>query len=138
MRATMILCDAAQAVGGKLYVLGGGWSMILRPGVPTPVALAVKLAVPWDRTNMPITVRASLLDADGSEVDLGTGPVVAEGTVEVGRPPGIKPGTSLDVPFVLAFGAPAFPSGSYVWSLEVGGDVVASEPFVVLPGPEGG
>jgi hypothetical protein len=25
---TMLLCDAAQAVDGKLYVLGGGWSQL--------------------------------------------------------------------------------------------------------------
>lgn len=133
-----MLCDAAQAVGGKFYILGGGWSVILRPGAPTPVTLAVKLAVPWDQSNRPLKVRAVLLDADGGEVDLGMGPVQAEGTVEVGRPPGIKPGTALDVLFVLPFGAPAFEAGSYVWSLEVDGEQVAREPFVVQPGPEGG
>jgi hypothetical protein len=138
MDATLILCDAAQAVGGKLYILGGGWSVILRPGFPTPVTLAIKLAVPWDRANMPLKIRASLLDADGGEVDLGAGPVFAEGTVEVGRPPGVKPGTALDVPFVLPFGAPMFEPGSYVWNLEVDGEPVAREPFLVLPGQEGG
>src|SRR4051794_17346369 len=50
MKVTMILADSAQAVDGKLYVLGGGWSLA-GPG-PTPMALAVKIEVPWDRGNM--------------------------------------------------------------------------------------
>jgi hypothetical protein len=97
----MLLCDAAQEVGGKLYVLGGGWSVIWIPNVPTPVALAVKLAVPWDETNRPHEVRAQLLTEDGEPVDIGTGPMAAGGNIEVGRPPGLKPGTPIDVPFAL-------------------------------------
>ena len=27
MKTTLLLCDYAQEVGGKLYVLGGGWSI---------------------------------------------------------------------------------------------------------------
>ncbi|MDP9203946.1 MAG: hypothetical protein M3P12_00620 [Gemmatimonadota bacterium] len=134
MDATLLLCDAAQAVNGKFYILGGGWSMILAPGVPTPVTLAVKLSVPWDQANRPHKVRAALMDADGQVVDLGDGPIEAEGNVEVGRPPGLKPGTPLDVLFALPFGALAFESGTYAWQLEVDGDPVTREPFIVLPG----
>jgi hypothetical protein len=28
MKLTMLLADAAEAVNGKLYILGGGWSII--------------------------------------------------------------------------------------------------------------
>jgi hypothetical protein len=137
MDATLLLCDAAEAVNGKFYILGGGWSVIFAPGVPTNVTLAVKLAVPWDQANQKHKVRASLLDADGDPVDLGKGDVYAEGEIEVGRPPGLKPGTNLDVLFVLPFGALAFEAGSYVWLLEVAGNPVTREPFVVLPGQGG-
>src|SRR6266540_1398453 len=134
MDATLLLCDAAQEVGGKLYVLGGGWSVIQAPDVPVPITLAIKLAVPWDMANRPHTIRAALMDSDGVAIDLGNGPVQAEGQFEVGRPPGVKPGTPLDVPFVLPFGFLALAAGSYVWLLEVNGDPVARQPFVVLPG----
>lgn len=134
----MLLCDAAQEVGGKLYILGGGWSVIWLPGVPTPVTLAVKLSVPWDQTNRPHAVRASLVTEDGEAVDLGSGPVEASGNVEVGRPPGVKPGTPLDVPFVLPFGFLAFQPGGYVWELEVDDEPVARVPFRVMPGPPAG
>ena len=49
MKLTMLLADAAEAVGGKLYILGGGWS-ITGPQ-PTPSAIAIKIDVPWDQTN---------------------------------------------------------------------------------------
>jgi hypothetical protein len=138
MRATMLLCDAAEQVNGKLYILGGGWSIIFAPGIPTSVTLAVKLSVPWDQTNRPLHVKASLVTEDGESVDLGQGPVQAEGDVEVGRPAGIKPGTEIDLPFVLPFGGLAFTPGGYVWLLEVDNEPVARTPFRVLPGPPGG
>jgi hypothetical protein len=90
MDVTMLLCDAAQEANGKLFVLGGGWSVM---NGPSPMALAIKLSIPWDRANEPHDLRAALLDSDGNEVDPGEGPVVIEGKIEVGRPPGIKPGS---------------------------------------------
>lgn len=137
MEAVMLLCDAADTVNGKLYVLGGGWSVIFAPDTPAPTTLAVKLAVPWDQTNRQIRLVARLLDEDGNTVDLGSGPVQAEGHVEVGRPPGMKPGTPVDLPLVLPFGAPIYPKGGYVFELEVDSHVVARAPFRVLPVPAG-
>ena len=43
---TLMLADSAQEVGGKLYILGGGWS-VTGPVVP-PSAVAIKIDVPWD------------------------------------------------------------------------------------------
>lgn len=131
----MILCDAADESGGKLYVLGGGWAVIRAPKIPVPMALAVKLSVPWDRSNRPFRVRAQLKDQDGDPVEIeNVGPLFAEGDIEVGRPPGLKPGTPLDAPFVLKFGAPALDAGGYVWELEIDGTVMARAPFRVLEG----
>ena len=41
----MLLCDAAQVSDGKLYILGGGWSMT-GPD-PVPSAVALKIDVDW-------------------------------------------------------------------------------------------
>src|SRR5712692_6126152 len=49
MKVTMLLADAAQAVNGKLYILGGGWS-VTGPA-PSPSAIALKIEVPWDEAN---------------------------------------------------------------------------------------
>src|SRR5213078_2286630 len=63
LRATLLLADAAQAVEGKLYVLGGGWS-VTGPQ-PVPMAIALKIDVPWDQANTRHSWRLELLDADG-------------------------------------------------------------------------
>ena len=56
MRVTLMLADSAQAVEGKLYILGGGWSLV--GPEPTPMAIALKIEVPWDETNRRHTWRA--------------------------------------------------------------------------------
>lgn len=131
--ATMLLCDSAQAVAGKLYVLGGGWSQI---GPPQPagftMALAIRLTVPWDRANEQFRMRAALVTADAEPVDLGGGPISAEGDFEVGRPPGLRPGTPLDSTLALNFAGLTLEPGGYVWQLELGGDIVARTAFRVV------
>jgi hypothetical protein len=134
MEVTMLLCDAAQQMGGKLYILGGGWSVIFAPQ-PISCALAIKLAVPWDQANHRLSMRASLLDDDGNPVDVGQGPVFAAGNLEVGRPPGMKPGTPIDAPFALSFIGLPLPPGGYVFELEIDGTVEARTPFRVMDAP---
>ncbi len=123
MRVTMLLADSAQAVDGKLYILGGGWSMC-GPG-PTPMGLAIKIEVPWDRTNMQHSARIELLDADG-EVVTPPGadePVVIEAEFEVGRPPGLKPGTPIDLPLAVNVAPlPLEPGQRYQWQLSIDGE----------------
>jgi hypothetical protein len=135
IQVTMLLCDAAESVGSKLYILGGGWSIIRTPNTPINMALAVKLSVPWDQANRPIPVKATLYDEDRHDViKIGDNelPVEAEGTIETGRPPGLRAGTSLDVPFTLPFPNIALDSGGYDWVLEVDGEIRANAPFRVL------
>lgn len=124
MRVTLLLADAAQAVGGKLYILGGGWS-VTGPD-PTPSAIAVKIEVPWDETNRRHRLEFTLLDADGRPVVVPTAEgerrVEVGGDFEVGRPPGLRPGTPLDL--VLAFNIgplPLRPDGRYVWRCAIDG-----------------
>jgi hypothetical protein len=130
---TLLLCEAAQAVAGKLYVLGGGWRDVKPPaGAPIPMALAMMISVPWNMANQKIELDTRLLTAAGEPVDLGDGPVQARATIEVGRPPGVEPGTSLDTPLALNTGLLPLAPGSYVWHVEAGGDVLARAPFRVL------
>lgn len=140
MNVTMILCDGAQAAGGKLYILGGGWSQILVPDTPANMALAVKVGVPWHEANDAHQFVARLVTADGEQVttpnpdgDEEPIEVKVEGTFETGRPPGLELGTELDAPFVLPFNGLALPAGSYVWELEIDGTVEARATFRVGP-----
>ena len=122
----MLLADAAQEVGGKLYILGGGWS-ITGP-TPSPMAIALKLEVPWDRTNEQHKLLLELLDEDGDPVlvtdDQGEQvPLQVSGEFEAGRPPGIKPGTPIDSALAVNFGPLQLEGGRrYQWRLSIDGD----------------
>lgn len=118
MRVTMLLADAAQEVNGKLYVLGGGWS-VTGPDLP-PMAIAIKLDVPWSAANERHTFVIDLVDQDGRPVPAGDSPGVrVEGSFEVGRPAGLPAGSDIDFAFVVAI--PPFPiqPGRYSWRLAI-------------------
>jgi hypothetical protein len=125
MKVTMMLADHAEVAEGKLFINGGGWTVI-GPG-PVPFAIALIIEVPWDRANTKHSFRLELLDSDGEaatvETPDGTQPIVGEGEFEVGRPPGVKPGTPLAIPLALNFvpPPPIPPSGQYVWHLSIDG-----------------
>ena len=118
MKVTIMLADAAQAVGGKLYILGGGWSVI-GPD-PSPSAIALKIEVPWGEANIKHHLTMQLLDADGRPVRLGDQPIEFKGEFEVGRPPGVPVGTPLDATMAINLGPlPLEPGRRYTWKLSI-------------------
>ena len=124
MRVMLMLADSAQAVEGKLYILGGGWSLV--GPEPTPMAIALKIEVPWDETNRRHTWRLELLDSDGGAVavpgDSEEAAIEIGGEFEVGRPAGVKPGTPIDLPLAINLTPlPLEPGGRYVWKLSIDG-----------------
>jgi hypothetical protein len=94
------IADFAEAIAGKLYVMGGGINVIWGQGFPNTVrvSLAAILRVPWGDTNRRFPVRAWLETADTGE-ELSEGRL--EGQMEAGRPPG---GRGEDV--IISFAAP--------------------------------
>jgi hypothetical protein len=125
MKVTILLADAAEAVNGKLYILGGGWS-VTGPG-PVPSALAIKIEVPWDQANQRHDLQITLLDADGHAVNVptpaGDVPLELKSQFEVGRPAGLVAGTPLDVALAVNLGLlPLRPGRRYVWRCTIDGD----------------
>jgi hypothetical protein len=125
VKVTMLLADYAQVADGKLTIVGGGWS-VTGP-MPVPFAIAMLFEVPWDRANVKHRFRLDLVDTDGHVVfaptEEGEEPVVIEGEFEAGRPPGMKPGTPLDVPIAINLpGPPVQPGGRFEWRLTVNGE----------------
>lgn len=118
MKLTLLLCDAAQEANGKLYILGGGWT-VTGPA-PMPSALALKIDVPWDQANRRHQLRLDLVTQDGQPVMLPTptGDSAAQVTAEfeVGRPPGHPPGIPLTVVLAVNIGPlPLRAGGRYEW-----------------------
>lgn len=121
----LILCDAAQtdAATGKIHMLGAGWTITGSPTSPHAVALMIQ--VPWDRTNQKLPVRVELVTGDGQPVLMpgptGPQPLVSKVELEVGRPAGIAPGSTLSAAFALNVAQMALSPGRYEWRANVDG-----------------
>ena len=134
----MLLCDFAQEVGGKLYIIGGGWSKLFDVGTPMNMALAIKFWVPWNSANRPIDLLIELRSDDGEPVLNETGqPIKVIGQFEVGRPPGLRPGTALDSAVAIPVLGLRLKKGGYRWELSIGGDLLHTYAFEVVTPPSG-
>ncbi len=87
------VADHAEAINGKLYLHGAGWSDIMQPvgpgGQPAVVhmGIAVSVLVGWNETNRRFPLAITIVHEDGDEIArIGA-------QIEAGRPPGITPGT---------------------------------------------
>ncbi len=137
MDVTLILADAAMEAGGKLFVLGGGWTHAATAGRPFNVALGLIVAVPWDRTNERHSVRATLVTDDGDVVNIEGQEVEVTTEIELGRPPGLKRGTTLNAVMTFQFNGLVLIEGGYVWEVFVHGDPKARAPFWIVQPPPG-
>src|SRR6266540_1014579 len=85
-----ILADHAEAVNGKLYLMGGGWDRIFVSDFnkSVDIAFALGVLVPWNATNMRHTIQITIEDLDRKQpvpFNLSAGFVT-------GRPPSITEG----------------------------------------------
>jgi hypothetical protein len=124
VKATMLLADYAVVSDGKLTIVGGGWSQT--GPEPSSFGIGLLIQVPWDQANTMHGFSVELLDSDGAEVILETAeeeeqPVAFGGEFEVGRPPGLKPGTPLDFPVAVNSTPLPLEPGRYEWRLTIDG-----------------
>ena len=86
----LILADGAQVSGDKLYVLGGGWTIVWARDFPVthPASLGIGMMVDWQETNQKHSIEVVLMSGDGEIL----GEPLVKGDFEVGRPPGIPQG----------------------------------------------
>jgi hypothetical protein len=136
----LILADAAQVVGNKLYVLGGGWDVLtVNSGFPVRQACAVaaSFTIPWTATNQPHGVEIELADEDGKALLDGEGKPLLKvnGQVEVGRPPGIPPGQAQRAQIAVNVMLTFEHEGTYVIVARVNGEESGRALFRVVPGP---
>jgi hypothetical protein len=123
----MMLCDAAQVADGKLYILGGGWSMT-GPD-PVPSAVALKIEVDWNEADRAHHWELFLEDADGRPVLVqtqeGSQPVEVRGEFTVSQPPGLPAGSPIDVALAVNMGPIPLPPGArYTWRLTIDGEAL--------------
>jgi hypothetical protein len=131
----LMLCDHAVVAEGKLYINGGGWDQIAANGPPTGLALLVH--VPWDELNATHSLTLRLVDEDGAYVaQPGTHtPVMLRADLEVNRPEGLLPGSTVSVPLAFNFSPLRLvPSSGYEWRAESDGEPVGSVRFRTTAG----
>jgi hypothetical protein len=128
----LILADAAQVVGNKLYLLGGGWDLLtVNTGFPVRqrCALAASFRVPWNETNVRHAVEIVIATEDQQEV------AKVQAQVEVGRPAGIIPGVDQRSQFALDLNLEFKEPGTFVIIASVEGEEQARTYFRVAAGP---
>lgn len=131
----LILGDAAQVVGNKLYLLGGGWDVLTvnsRFPVKHHCAIAASFDIPWSETNQRHEIALEIQDADAGTV------MRMDGQVEIGRPPGIPHGTvqraQIAADVLLEFSHP----GTYVLIARVSDQESKRITFNVVAGSRSG
>lgn len=122
-----LIADYAEVVAGKLYVMGGGWSVSNAAGLPAQVRLAVAagIRVGWEETNRTIPVVITVEDDDGRPI------ARIEAGVNVGRGPDLVPGTSQLAQLAANMNVQADSYGGYRVTVEVAG-MVKRLPFRVV------
>jgi hypothetical protein len=110
----------------------------------TPTAVAFLLHVPWDEANRKIRWSLDLLDSDGQPVRVLMNPneepqpIHIENEFIVGRPPQVKPGSPINVPFAVNLGpTPLRPDSTFEWVLSIG-EQVWRAPFATHPAAKAG
>ncbi|MBI2767508.1 MAG: hypothetical protein HYX53_16555 [Chloroflexi bacterium] len=128
-----LIADYAEAVAGKLYLMGGGWDSYTAPELPAQLRLAVAVGVRfgWEETNQQAPVIITVQDDDGAEI------VRLEGAMNVGRPAHLPPGSTQLAQLAANMPVTAQKHGGYRVVIVAGKDEAAVErrlPFRVLSG----
>ncbi len=128
----LIVADAAQVVGNKLYLLGGGWDVLtVNSGFPFSYrfSVATSFKVLWNETNQRHNFEIEVFTEDGETL------TKVGGQVEVGRPPGIRPGQEQRMQLAADFGVELKGPGTYAVVARLEGQEDARTQFHVVPGP---
>ena len=133
----LILADAAQVVGNKLYLLGGGWDRLSvnRPfPVDQRIGLAMSMIVDWNETNRKHDFELEILAEDQTTEALKS-LVKVGGQCEVGRPPGIQSGQEQRFQIAVEMNLKIEGPGAKIVIARIGGLEKRRIHFNVIAGP---
>jgi hypothetical protein len=91
----LTIANHAEAINGLLYLSGAGWTDLRRPMPPqgpppiNHLGIGIAVLVAWIETNQPYRVTIRIENSDGAEL------MNLHADFEVGRPPGLAPGSDL-------------------------------------------
>lgn len=127
----VILGDSAQAVLGKLYMLGGGWNIHNTAQYPSllPFGLGIGILVPWAETNRRHSFQFVIKGSEGAELVRGGG------DFEIGREAGIPAGMTQRIVVGISGQLQVPQPGAYEIIVTVA-DAEKRVTFEALPVPE--
>ncbi|MYB43470.1 MAG: hypothetical protein F4X74_00780 [Acidimicrobiia bacterium] len=127
-----MVADSVQAVGGKLYILGGGWELLYVESFPArhpSVGIGIRLRVPWPFADS-FKLSVDMRDEDGRSLLGGNR---FSRTVRVRPPVRGLPGAGMSMTRAFTFNNLVFPKpGGYSFAIFVEDDEVFRIPFRVL------
>ena len=130
----LMLADRAEAINGKLYMVGGGFDRVGVADAPGTAIYDVALGfmVAYTETNEPHTFILRMETEDNAVVRAQDGkPVEVTGRVEVGRPPGMVAGQEQRVIIVVRGPFPVMAEGTFSWVPVLDGQEFQRTRFVV-------
>ena len=115
-----MVADAVQAVGGKLYVLGGGWDLLWVSSFPArhpSMGIGIRIRVPWSNIEQ-FSLSVDLVDEDGNSLFGGKR---FSQRIKVTRRAGRPAGSDTGVTRAFTFNNLVFPKpGGYAFPIFVG------------------
>lgn len=66
-----LLADGVQAMGGKLFIMGGGWDTIWVRAFPArhhTMAIGTRIRIPWSSESQSFDLTVELVDQDGKAI----------------------------------------------------------------------
>jgi uncharacterized protein DUF6941 len=129
----LLIADFAQAIEGKLYVMGGGFNQLLLAdfGLPGRFYFGAILHIPWEDSNRRIPIEGFLQTVDGERLE----GFRLHGDIQTGRAAEATPGTAS----VVAIAGPVEFSvagpGDLQFLLRFGGDQRSQRFSVRQAGP---
>jgi len=133
----LILADAAQVVGAKLYLLGGGWDKLtVNRAFPVDqrLALALSIIVPWNETNQKHSFEVEIISED-YDTEQPKNLVKMGGQFEVGRPPGIRQGQEQRFQLAIDMNLRIETAGAKTVIARIEGQEMRRLDFTVISGP---
>lgn len=124
----LVLADKAEAIGGKLYLMGGGFDRVRLAAIPGAAQfdVAVGILVGYNETNLQHAFELRCEDPDSNLVF-----DAPRGAIEVGRPPGMAAGSEQRALLVFAGPFPFPAAGDFSWVLVLNGERQPSTKFRV-------
>jgi hypothetical protein len=121
----MLLADSAQVADGKLYILGGGWS-VTGPD-PAPSAVAAIVSVDEHEFNTAHHWELFLEDADGKLVQFetpeGSQTIEIRSDFSTTAPTDLPAGSPVEMPIAINIGPIPLPAASrFTWRMVIDGE----------------